>query len=64
VREQVGEDVAALAVPVGTCLTQHLLGAWGQIGIAVDLTVRMGQSHPDLLTAVLKTEHLLALSSW
>ena len=40
-------------------LLQHGGGPRRQIGIAVDLTVRMGQRHPDLLAAVLEAEHLL-----
>ena len=40
-------------------LPQHRGGSRRQIGVAVDLTVRMGQRHPDFLAAVLETEHLL-----
>ena len=41
------------------CLAQHDGGSRREVGIAVDLTVRMGQRHPDLLAAVLEAEHLL-----
>ena len=41
------------------CLPQHGGGPRREVGVAVDLAVRMGQRHPDLLAAVLEAEHLL-----
>ncbi len=58
VREDVGEQVAAGAVGMGARLAQHHRGARRQIRIAVDLAVRMGQRHADLLAAVLEAEHV------
>ena len=46
-------------VGVSARLAQHQRGARRQIRIAVDLAVRMGQRHADLLAAVLEAEHLL-----
>ena len=41
------------------CLPQHRGRARRQIGVAIDLTVRMGQRHPDFLATIFETEHLL-----
>ncbi len=47
-----------MTLSVPTSLAQHRRGARRQIRIGVNLAVRVGQGHPDLLTTVLEAEHL------
>ena len=53
--EQSREEVVALGVD----RTQQCARARGHEGVGVDLAVRVGESHPDLLPAVLEGEDLL-----
>ena len=39
-------------------LRQHRSGAWRDIRVCVDLSVWMGECHPDFFAAVLEAEHL------
>jgi hypothetical protein len=59
VREHVVEQVAPAALPVGRHRAEHPFRDGRDEGIGVDLPVRVGLGHPDLLASVLKTEHLL-----
>ena len=57
--DDVGEQVAAGAFPVPPSRREDLLPRGGQVGIAVDLAVGVGQRHPDLFAMVLEGEDVL-----
>ena len=54
-----GEQVPAGGLPVPGHRGEHLLGPRGDERVGVDLPVRVGQRHPDLLAVVLEREDLL-----
>ena len=57
--QDVAQEIATGALAMGPSLAQQRFGARCDIGVGVDLPVRVVQGHPDLLPAVLEAEHLL-----